>query len=80
MAEYDLLMAIIPYLNRHLSFPLLQARSTSLFPTDDVIAAQHALAKGTNMFDYASNLFEQIYQGEKVHSGGLYFATYGAGS
>jgi len=81
MAEYDLSKTIIPYLDRHLAFPLLaHLRETSLFPTDEVIAAQYALAKGTNMFDYASTLFEQIYPGKKVHSGGHYFTTSGAGS
>ncbi|KIM49934.1 hypothetical protein M413DRAFT_439055 [Hebeloma cylindrosporum] len=69
MAEYDLSKTIIPYLDRHLAFPLLaHLREASLFPTEEVIAAQYALAKGTNMFDYASSLFEQIYPGEKAPS------------
>jgi translation initiation factor 3 subunit E len=81
MAEYDLSKTIIPYLDRHLSFPLLaHLRETSLFPTNEVIAAQYALAKGTNMFDYASTLFEQIHPGEKVHSGRVAFTTNDAGS
>jgi len=38
-----------------------------LFLTNDVIAAQSELG---NMFDYASTVFEKIYPGEKVPSGG----------
>ena len=76
MAEYDLSKTIIPYLDRHLAFPLLaHLLEASLFPTDEVIAAQYALAKGTNMFDYASTLFMQIYPGEKVPSGGVLFSA-----
>ncbi|KAG6910089.1 hypothetical protein DXG01_013141 [Tephrocybe rancida] len=67
MAEHDLSKTIIPYLDRHLSFPLLaHLADTSLFPVKDVTAAQYELAKGTNMFDYAVNLFEQVYPDEEV--------------
>ena len=69
MAEYDLSKTIIPYLDRHLAFPLLaHLFETSLFPTNEVIMAQYELAKGTNMYDYTLSLFEQIYPGEKVLS------------
>jgi hypothetical protein len=79
MAEYDLSKTIIPYLDRHLAFPLLaHLLEVSLFPTDEVIAAQYALAKGTNMFDYASTLFVQIYPGEKVPSGKVSFSAFSA--
>ncbi|KAF8877520.1 eukaryotic translation initiation factor 3 subunit 6 [Infundibulicybe gibba] len=62
MAEHDLSKTIIPYLDRHLSFPLLaHLAETSLFPVEEVQVAQYELAKGTNMFDYAVSLFQQIY-------------------
>ncbi|KAF8157802.1 eukaryotic translation initiation factor 3 subunit 6 [Crassisporium funariophilum] len=67
MAEHDLSKTIIPYLDRHLSFPLLaHLAEISIFPAEQVHVAQYELAKGTNMFDYAVSLFEQIYPGEKV--------------
>ncbi|KAH8114411.1 eukaryotic translation initiation factor 3, subunit 6 [Phellopilus nigrolimitatus] len=67
MAEYDLTKTIIPYLDRHLAFPLLaHLTETALFPEDQVRAAQYELAKGTNMVDYSVILFEQLYTGEDI--------------
>ena len=62
MAEYDLSKTIIPYLDRHLSFPLLaHLAEINIFSKAEVHVAQYELAKGTNMFDYAVSLFQQIY-------------------
>lgn len=70
MAELDLTQRIIPYCDRHLVFPLLAHLAESdLFPAEQVQAAQYELAKGTNMVDYAVNLFEQVYPGEEVPKG-----------
>lgn len=70
MAQYDLSKTLIPYLDRHLSFPLLaHLGETGLFPAQEVTVAQYELAKGTNMFDYAKGLFEGIYPGETVPAG-----------
>lgn len=70
MAEHDLSKTIIPYLDRHLSFPLLtHLVDSSIFPAEEVQVAQYELAKGTNMFDYAVNLFEQINPDEEVPAG-----------
>ncbi|KAJ3968034.1 eukaryotic translation initiation factor 3 subunit 6 [Lentinula raphanica] len=67
MAEYDLSKTLIPYLDRHLSFPLLaHLVETGVFPADEVQVAQYELAKGTNMFDYAVSLFQQIYPNQEV--------------
>ncbi|EIW83824.1 eukaryotic translation initiation factor 3 subunit 6 [Coniophora puteana RWD-64-598 SS2] len=67
MADHDLSQTIIPYLDRHLAFPLLAHLSeTNLFPQEQVQAAQYELAKGTNMVDYAVSLFEQLNPGEPV--------------
>ena len=70
MAEYDLSRTIIPYLDRHLSFPLLaHLAEINLYPKEEVQLAQYELAKGTNMADYAVSLFEQIYPGKEVPAG-----------
>lgn len=70
MAEYDLSKTIIPYLDRHLAFPLLaHLVEISLFPVEQVQAAQYELAKGTNMVDYAASLFEQLYPDEEIPQG-----------
>lgn len=61
MAEYDLTKTIIPYLDRHLAFPLLtHLYESGLFSQDQVEAAQYELAKGTNMVDYIVSLYEQL--------------------
>jgi translation initiation factor 3 subunit E len=74
MAEFDLTKRIMPYLDRHLSLPLLVHLSeTDLFPVKDVHVAQYELAKGTNMPDYAANLFSQIYPDQEVPRGTLVF-------
>lgn len=70
MAEHDLSKTIIPYLDRHLAFPLLARLSeTLLFPVEQVQAAQYELAKGTNMVDYAVSLFEQLQPDEEIPQG-----------
>ncbi|THH16705.1 hypothetical protein EW146_g3973 [Bondarzewia mesenterica] len=61
MAEYDLTKTIIPYLDRHLAFPLLtHLAETNLFKEEEVQVAQYELAKGTNMVDYAVNLYQSL--------------------
>jgi translation initiation factor 3 subunit E len=70
MAEYDLSKTIIPYLDRHLVFPLLaHLVEVSIFPAEDVQAAQYELAKGTNMVDYAVALFKELHPGEEIPAG-----------
>jgi translation initiation factor 3 subunit E len=70
MAEHDLSKTIIPYLDRHLSFPLLaHLVETQLFPVEEVTQAQYELAKGTDMFDYAVTLFQQIHPDQDVPPG-----------
>ncbi|KAF9525591.1 eukaryotic translation initiation factor 3 subunit 6 [Crepidotus variabilis] len=69
MAEYDLSKTIIPYLDRHLVFPLLaHLAEISTFPPEEVQVAQYELAKGTNMFDYAVSLFKEINPDKEVPS------------
>ncbi|KIL62667.1 hypothetical protein M378DRAFT_752252 [Amanita muscaria Koide BX008] len=67
MADNDLTKTIIPYLDRHLAFPLLAwLVDNSIFPVNEVQIAQYELAKGTNMHDYAVSLFQQIHPDEPV--------------
>jgi len=73
MASHDLSKTIIPYLDRHLVFPLLaHLAEMSIFPRKEVQIAQYELAKGTNMFDYAVSLFKGIYPDKDVPSGPLF--------
>ena len=61
-AEYDQSLkvskTIISYPDRHLLFHLAEI---NIFLKAEVHVAQYELAKGTNMFDYAVSLFQQIY-------------------
>ncbi|KAF8466542.1 eukaryotic translation initiation factor 3 subunit 6 [Russula ochroleuca] len=67
MAEYDLTRTIIPYLDRHLVFPLLtHLHESGLFTPEQVAAAQYELAKGTNMVDYIVSLYEQLNPNSEV--------------
>lgn len=78
MAEYDLTQTIIPYLDRHLAFPLLtHLTETNLFPVEQLIKAQYELTKETNMVDYSVNLFEQLNPDADVPAG---MSTYVASS
>ncbi|PVF97805.1 eukaryotic translation initiation factor 3, subunit 6 [Serendipita vermifera] len=62
MAEYDITQKLIPFIDRHLAFPILSHLSeNSLFPEEDVRFAQYELARGTNMVDFTLDLFQQLY-------------------
>jgi hypothetical protein len=70
MAEYDITQKMIPYIDRHLAFPVLaHLLELSLFPEEDVRFAQYELAKGTNMVDFAIDLFQQLYQDQEPPAG-----------
>lgn len=70
MAEYDLTRTIIPYLDRHLVFPLLtHLHESGLFSPEQVAGAQYELAKGTNMVDYIVSLYEQLNPDSEVPQG-----------
>lgn len=73
MADYDITQKLIPYIDRHLAFPVLAHLSElALFPEEDVKLAQYELARETNMVDFALELFTQLYPGQDpppgVHS------------
>ena len=70
MSEYDLTKTIIPYLDRHLAFPLLAHLSDlPLIKDEEITVAQYELAKGTNMVDYLIALFEHLNPGKDVPQG-----------
>jgi hypothetical protein len=69
-AEYDLTRTIIPYLDRHLVFPLLtHLHESGLFASEQIVAALYELAKGTNMVDYIVSLYEQLNPDSEVPQG-----------
>ena len=59
--EYDLLPRLIPHLDRHLIFPLLEFLSGQEDEaSSDVIKAKYELLKPTNMSDYVANLWMEM--------------------
>lgn len=54
--KYDLLPKMIPYLDKHLIFPLIADREDS----DEILRTKFALLKDTNMTDYVADLDQQI--------------------
>lgn len=72
MAEYDITQKLIPFIDRHLAFPVLaHLLESSLFPEEDVRSAQYELAKGTNMVDFTLDLFQQLYTDQDPPPGSL---------
>ena len=70
MAQYDLTRKILPYLDRHLAFPLLLNPSMSkLYKPEDVQAATYELAKTTDLVDFALSLYDQLHPGEPAPAG-----------
>ena len=66
MADYDLLPKLLPYLDRHLIFPLLE-HSANRLPEDaddaalrPITKAKYELLKHTNMIDFVGNLQAEL--------------------
>lgn len=69
MAEHDLTSKIIPHLDRHLAFPLLDhLYESGLFPEEQIWAAQYELAQGTNMIDFAQEIYRKLHPGTEQPS------------
>lgn len=68
--EYDLLPKLVPYLDRHLVFPLLEFASSQEEEDSkaeaELTAAKYELLKATNMTDYVANLWQGINNSDAV--------------
>jgi len=64
--EYDLLPKLIPYLDRHLVFPLLEFVSGQDDENLEIIRAKYELLKHTNMTDYVANLWQDINNSNSI--------------
>ncbi|KAI0404123.1 eukaryotic translation initiation factor 3 subunit [Xylaria palmicola] len=66
MADYDLLPKLLPYLDRHLIFPLLEHQANRLPEDADdaalrpITRAKYELLKSTNMTDFVGNLQAEL--------------------
>ncbi|KAG2227667.1 hypothetical protein INT45_004709 [Circinella minor] len=60
-AEYDLTKDMIPFLDRHLVFPLLEFLEVKeLYAVDDLLQAKYALFRNSNMADFILDLHKKI--------------------
>ncbi|KAF8339577.1 eukaryotic translation initiation factor 3 subunit 6 [Cantharellus anzutake] len=67
MAQWDLTRKIIPYLDRHLVFPVLLNPSLSeIYKPEDVQLALYDLAKSTDLVDYTLDLYGKVFPGQPV--------------
>ncbi|KAK9723046.1 eukaryotic translation initiation factor 3 subunit E [Basidiobolus ranarum] len=65
MAQYDLTSKMVPYLDRHLVYPLLEFLSLKeIYPEEDILQAKYDLLSKTNMIDTAAELYKQIHHVE----------------
>lgn len=60
--QYDLLPRLIPYLDRHLIYPLLESREED----KEILQAKYELLKHTNMTDYVANLWKEINNSDTI--------------
>jgi translation initiation factor 3 subunit E len=62
MAKHDLMPTFAKFLDPQLSFALLEFASTrGIYDPKDVTAAQIELLRGTNMVDYAIELYNDLH-------------------
>lgn len=71
LAQYDLLLKLIPHLDRHMIFPLLEFNAGQLVDEEsgevkdeakarEIQQAKYALLKKTNMTDYVADLYCEL--------------------
>ncbi|KXN67320.1 eukaryotic translation initiation factor 3, subunit E [Conidiobolus coronatus NRRL 28638] len=61
MSQYDLTQKMIPYLDRHLAYPLLKFLSIKeMYAQADLQQAIYELFSKTNMIDFTADLYKQI--------------------
>ncbi|KAI9497449.1 eIF3 subunit 6 N terminal domain-containing protein [Zychaea mexicana] len=60
-AEHDLTMRMIPFLDRHLVFPLLEFLEVKeLYAVDDLLKAKYEMFRNSNMADFILDLHKKI--------------------
>lgn len=64
-SQHDLLPRLIPYLDRHLVFPLLEF-STTDENDKEITRAKYELLKHTNMTDYVAKLWQDINDSDTI--------------
>ncbi len=67
VTKWDLTPKMMPFLDRHLIFPLLEFLSLrEMYPASDLLRSKYELLKETNMTDYISSMWTELHDGEDV--------------
>ncbi|XP_074109566.1 eukaryotic translation initiation factor 3 subunit E-like [Cotesia typhae] len=67
MAKFDLTLKIIPYLDLHLGFPLLEYIDTKrIYDENELLHAKLGILSKTNMLDYVIDIRKQLYPDQEV--------------
>jgi translation initiation factor 3 subunit E len=65
--KYDLTPKLIPNLDRHLIFPLLEfLDSNESFSHEEMVQSKYDLLKTTNMTDFVGSLYKEIHDTDDV--------------
>jgi translation initiation factor 3 subunit E len=65
--KYDLTQKLVPFLDRHLIYPLLQFLSQEdMYPEKELTQSKYDLLKPTNMTDYTANLWKELHDSDDV--------------
>ncbi|KAF8449678.1 eukaryotic translation initiation factor 3 subunit E [Terfezia claveryi] len=65
--NYDLMPKMMPNLDRHLIFPLIEnMEQQGIFPQQQIVQAKYDLLKHTNMTDYVGSLWKEIHDEEEL--------------
>lgn len=65
--SYDLIPKMMPHLDRHLIFPLLEnMEQQGTFPQEVILQSKYDLLKPTNMTDYVGTLWKDIHGTEEI--------------
>ncbi|KAI9012104.1 eIF3 subunit 6 N terminal domain-containing protein [Phycomyces nitens] len=66
-AAHDLTLRMIPFLDRHLVFPLIEfLELNKVYPTEDLLKAKYDLFKNSNMVDFVLDLYKKIHNTEET--------------
>ncbi|KAG0270153.1 eukaryotic translation initiation factor 3 subunit E [Actinomortierella ambigua] len=66
-AKYDLTSKMIPFLDRHLIFPLLEFLSMNeLYSDESLLQAKYELLSKTNMVDFTGQLYQKLKNSAEV--------------
>jgi translation initiation factor 3 subunit E len=65
--KYDLTQTLVPFLDRHLIFPLLQfLEQEDMYPAEDLTQAKYDLLRPTDMTDYIASLWKEIHDSDEI--------------